>query len=608
MFQELGLDPTAHASDKAAIDAVFQDLSAAGVLSTDGSLRVPLADFLRMMQAQRFFQGDPNRHWVALSLREAESMRGCLHLCSDLQTSLVPGHRVSVALRSKDLLLTSLGASNLDGSSAAYDPPPRQQLLAAVQAYRFIDSQLSFNDADVRLLLRMLRASSTDERRRWFVDVMACRRRPQGALSRLKGKGVGVVLSTEDEYHLLVQSATLWRLARELKAKALGVHDIFHAFNGRRDGLMSCGELAAGMAWLGLPMGEGELHAFVRGLDKDSDGLVSLEEWAQGFPQLPESHAATQESLAALTLKPKPVRELYEGAPAIAKAALPVPAATLAKFKFKLKVAKGYLCVWSNKATGAQSELSIWGSEVDSGSLLKKSSVRVCFGHLIVQGHEPPDKASKAAKTAEPMILEVTDTSVSHALSSSEFLGAVIDQLLPHPLRWRLAWQEPHWKPPLYIWRAVPPGGQFVSLGMVATTNDEPPPLSAIRCMPRRWCQYETDAPKGIWSSSGQGARLGSFWMSGVQLGTLLAMQTQEEPSNEMRMKLHSERWFARPEKLSDLVALAKEEEPEVGRVNPRGEASEKSRTSSSWNPFSRPRSSAVSRTKVRARAMAHRS
>ena len=84
----------------------------------------------------------------------------------------------------------------------------------------------------------------------------------------------------------------LCRLGRELKIKSLGVHDVFHAFNGRRDGLMTCGELAAGLAWLGLPMAEPDLHNFVRGLDRDSDGLISIDEWAQGFPELPETQAS----------------------------------------------------------------------------------------------------------------------------------------------------------------------------------------------------------------------------------------------------------------------------------------------------------------------------
>ena len=47
----------------------------------------------------------------------------------------------------------------------------------------------------------------------------------------------------------------------------------------------------------------------------------------------------------------------------------------------------------------------------------------------------------KSSNKNEPMMLEVTDTAVQHTLSTSEFMVAVVDQLLPPPLRWRLAWQ-----------------------------------------------------------------------------------------------------------------------------------------------------------------------
>ena len=42
-------------------------------------------------------------------------------------------------------------------------------------------------------------------------------------LERIKRGGIATVLNVDDEYHLLVQSATLWRLARELTRRTLGV-------------------------------------------------------------------------------------------------------------------------------------------------------------------------------------------------------------------------------------------------------------------------------------------------------------------------------------------------------------------------------------------------
>eukprot|EP00966_Prymnesium_polylepis_P153883 3553279-Prymnesium_polylepis.1 len=218
VLREMSLAAETDASDAAAVEAALGDLRAAGCVaavggSADGApLRVPQADFLQLMQAQRFLPADARRHWVALSLREAESLRGCLHACMDANRPLVPGARVSIALRANETLLDCIGAAQLDGlgwtgKAAPFVPPPRQQLLGVVQAYRFIDSHVSFSAADARLLLRLLHADPPADRARWFADVMACRRRPQGALQRPR-LGVGQVLRTEDEYHLLVHAAT----------------------------------------------------------------------------------------------------------------------------------------------------------------------------------------------------------------------------------------------------------------------------------------------------------------------------------------------------------------------------------------------------------------
>ena len=45
-----------------------------------------------------------------------------------------------------------------------------------------------------------------------------------------------------------------WEAEGELRARSLGVHDAFYAFNLRGDGLISCGELAAATDYLGLQL------------------------------------------------------------------------------------------------------------------------------------------------------------------------------------------------------------------------------------------------------------------------------------------------------------------------------------------------------------------
>ena len=48
-----------------------------------------------------------------------------------------------------------------------------------------------------------------------------------------------------------------------MATRDLGTHELHAAFNSRHDGLLSCAELAAGIEWLQLPTGgaEAEVHA-----------------------------------------------------------------------------------------------------------------------------------------------------------------------------------------------------------------------------------------------------------------------------------------------------------------------------------------------------------
>ena len=106
--------------------------------------------------------------------------------------------------------------------------------------------------------------------------------------------------------------------------------------------------------------------------------------------------------------------------------------------------------------------------------------------------------------------------------------------MLPHPLRYRLVWHSTSNKPPLYIWRAVPPSGQFIALGMIASTSEEPPSTSAMVCVPRRWCaRQQNKSPRPIWRDDGQGGRPGSFW-SVPTIELVVAARSGEPPEEAL--------------------------------------------------------------------------
>ena len=111
-----------------------------------------------------------------------------------------------------------------------------------------------------------------------------------------------------------------------------------------------------------------------------------MEEWAEGFPALPESCPSSQQLLARLELPPSAaVREIREvdaaaaagGRPALAARSL--PRAALHHFKFKLQPPRGFALVWSSRAPGeadgegggkeGKEAFSVWAAELELGAL-----------------------------------------------------------------------------------------------------------------------------------------------------------------------------------------------------------------------------------------------
>ena len=172
-----------------------------------------------------------------------------------------------------------------------------------------------------------------------------------------------------------------------------------------------------------------------------------MEEWAEGFPALPESCPSSQQLLARLELPPSSaVREIREvdaaaaagGRPALAARSL--PRAALHHFKFKLQPPRGFALVWSSRAPGeadgegggkeGKEAFSVWAAELELGAVdaLKKGSgraVRINLGHVAVAGGEPPGKTIR--------VLEVSDTSERGPLGASNPNPNPIPNRQPNP-------------------------------------------------------------------------------------------------------------------------------------------------------------------------------
>lgn len=477
--------------------------------------RVITFDELKHYLTQRmFYRVQAGRYYVIMSLFEAECMRAVLHQQSALP--LIPGRDTTVALRTERTLLDS---------TYGYEPAQSFQHSTAYSCFRFIDSQVNYQPREVTLLLRALQNNDLERRYNYFVELRSNRRRKHidpatTALSK--------VFITADEHHLLNYKIAAGRITALLKSRGMFPRDAFGAIDRDRDGLLSGEDLRRGMEWLGLKLDSALLSGFMKELDHDQDGFISLDEFkgAVGF----EDDGNLQSSMATfnggLPLPPMPSDD-------DSKRDVKIPPAVLGSIKVKVKKASKFNLVWNSQGSMSRYKTSVW--EPHASSSLKQNKVSISLGHFAGHGYDNPNRDSN-----ERLFLEVTDTSGSW-VGGSSWLPHVLDKYMPYPARYRLAWSLTHGSNHFYAWEPVPPGDDFVALGFIGSKEDKQPDVKAMRCVPKSWCKESTYVNK-VWDDSGSSGRAGSIWVFNSLY--LVGFVSGTDPPRRQPHDLASRRFF----------------------------------------------------------------
>jgi len=343
-------------------------------------------------------------------------------------------------------------------------------------------------------------------------------------------------------YHELKRKALLARLRTLITSRGLYLVDAFRYFDTDGDGVLGVPELAAAFVWLGLEVTPASIYELVRSVDRDGDGLVTLDDWKQwmgldeGQVEAVRPEGAAPLDAASVDLPPPPPTAA-DGTSAVEAPPLePLSHADLGKVRIKLVAPKGSMAeVWNSRGTNTPKRASVWAPSLDRGPFANNKE-RICLGHLGSTSLEKPSPEST-------IVLELKDQSVNR-MFGSELLPRARDLCLPRPVKYRQVWARTGaGHTPLYIWQPLPPSDEFAALGVVCTKSAEPPSLEAVRCVPTAWLEEaDSGSINSVWDDSGLGGRPGSLWTVG---GLLQGVAGHEPPA---AMKMRREEFFLNKE------------------------------------------------------------
>ena len=237
---------------------------------TPGSLRkLLLSDAMRPIQK--------GRHFIALSLAEAETIRRIMHLKGPALRKL----GVEFKLRIQPLDFAVLDRVMVGASLLSQLPDAKTDTYyhseIANECFRFFDGELIYSDKAVNMLLRALQASAQRKRQLWFEHVLGCRRRMR---KKWQETPLNKIFTLRNELHLLQQRAQMIRTRLAIQRRHISFFDAFKLFDTDKKGLLGPGELWAGLEWLEVPLDENDIIGLMRAWDLDGDRNLSWQDFA----------------------------------------------------------------------------------------------------------------------------------------------------------------------------------------------------------------------------------------------------------------------------------------------------------------------------------------
>jgi len=238
------------------------------------------------------------RHFVLLSLAEAETIRCIMHLRQSKR--ILEGTDAALALRC------------IPAHDAVFDCTPNHPASPAYQravahhCVRFIDGAMQFKPAELNILLRSI-PEVPERRRLFFTHMIACRRR---AKKEWKETPLAKLFTLEDEWAMLKERAHAVRLREAIKAKGWRLYDAFNKFDANDDGSLSFAEVWGALDYLHIQATPADVVEFVSAIS--AEGRIHYEQFYELlYPKVEstEDEMLQEAEDASALVPPMPRRE-----------------------------------------------------------------------------------------------------------------------------------------------------------------------------------------------------------------------------------------------------------------------------------------------------------
>jgi hypothetical protein len=426
--------------------------------------------------------------------------------------------------------------ANSKGWVPAATKGPHQSM---VTSFRFVNSEIYFDETSLTLLLRILESNSCENREKWWNDVRACRRRRQ--VSWDMSVPISISFQTQHEIEYVQYGVTVSRIRSALQEKGMLLFDAFRAMNSSSSGFLNCSELFGGLDYLDVPFERNDVYDLVNRLSANGDGLVTYEDFKRTFggnEEELESRNVGDESTFFETIPPHVIPEINEDDQQGGANSVVLTEDILENFVAKCKPIGELLPIWNSQNTQSRVQVSIWAPSLKSGwGAVAKTRIMLC--HYASTGFRNPLKL-KGYEQYQSIILSDVATI---RLKRAETLASVLRTVFPHPLRFKESWHMKRGAQSLYAWKGVAPEG-YACLGNVFTSTDCAPKLNEIRCVPAKWCATSKQAPTKLWDDTGAGGgKPGSLWIIN-DMNMVVAVTGHDTPPREDCLMLAEHKYF----------------------------------------------------------------